>query len=196
MNPLNHHSRCRLSWIVLISAFLLCASPLVAQDAKVLGETASNWPGVVYQVTQIQRVKETHLLVTVRLNVGASAENPTFIGVPPVAGWQNPAELSQKELDSGKYEPTPLSLADTVLVDKTTKTTYRALPTLPADPFVGPNAMMTSLRPGNWLQMAVQFPAPPPPPTDASGKTPVQKVSLQFPNAKLPVKDLTLPPIP
>jgi hypothetical protein len=62
---------------------------------------------------------------------------------------------------------------------------------------VGPNAMMTTLRPGNWLQMAVQFPAPPPPPTEASeGKPPVQKVSLQFPNAKLPVKDLTLPPIP
>jgi hypothetical protein len=181
----------------LISAFFLCASPLVAQDAKVLGETASDWRGVVYQVTQIQRVKGPHLLVTVRLNVGASAENPTFIGRPPVAGWKDRAKLSQKELDSGKYDPTPLSLADAVLVDQATKTTYKALPTLPAAPFVGPNAMMTSLRPGNWLQMAVQFPAPPPPPTEGSGeKPPAQIVSLQFPNAKLPVKDLTLPPIP
>jgi len=193
MNPLNHHPICRLSWIALISTCFLCASPLFARDAKVLGETASDWRGVVYQVTQIQRVNGTHLLVTVRLKVGASAKNPTFIGIPPVAGWKNRAELSQEELDSGKYDPTPLSLADAVLVDQATKTTYKALPSLPADPFVGPNAMMTNVHPGDRLQMAVQFPAPPPPPADASGKTPVQKVSLQFPKAKLAIKSLSLP---
>jgi|GEM_PF-1395349 len=193
MNPLNHHPLCRPSWFPLISAFFLCASPLVAQDAKVLGETASDWRGVVYQVTQIQRVNGTYLLVTVRLNVGASAKNPTFIGIPPVAGWKNRVGLSQEELDSGQYDPTPLSLADAALVDQTTKTTYKALPTLPADPFVGPNALMTTVRPGDRLQMAVQFPAPPPPPADASGKSPVQKVSLQFPKAKLAIKNLTLP---
>lgn len=196
MNLFNHHPTHRPSCISLISAFFLCAAPLVAQDAQVLGETASNWPGVAYQVTQIQRVNGgTHLLVTVRLNVGVSAENPTFIGTPPVAGWKNPSDLSQEELDSGKYDPTPLSLADAVMTEQTTKTTYKALPTLPATPFVGPNAMMTTLRPGNWLQMAVQFPSPPPPPTEAPGeKPPAQKVSVQFPNAKLPVNDLILPP--
>ena len=176
-------------------AFFFCVAPLVAQDAKPLGQTESNWPGVVYQVTQIQRVSGTHLLVTVRLSVGASAENPTFIGIPPAAGWKNRADLSQQELDTGKYDPSPLSLADSVLMDQTTKATFKALPTLPAAPFVGPNALMTALRPGNWLQMAVQFPSPPPPPTVATGgKPPAQKVSLQFPNAKLPVKDLPLPP--
>ena len=192
MNFLNRLQHTR--WIPLLFLVFLCATPLLALGAKPLGETETTWPGVVYEVTEIQRVKGNYLLVTVRLSVGASAENPTFIGVPPAGGWKKRADLTPEELAGGKYDPSPLSLTNATLVDQITKTAYKALPTLPAAPFVGPNTVMTTLRPGGWLQLAVLFPAPPPPPDDGSGKAPAQKVTLQFPNAKLPVQDLTLPP--
>jgi hypothetical protein len=194
MSFLKHNPSCRPSWLPLLSAFLLNALPLVAQEVKVLGEAASDWPGVVYQVTQIQRVNGTHLLVTVRLSVGASAENPTFVGVPPATGWKNRADLTPEELGTGRYDPTPLSLAEAVLMDQTTKATYKALPSLPATPFVGPNAVMTTLRPGNWLQMAVQFPSPPPPSPAPDGKVPVQRATILLPQANSPIKDILLPP--
>lgn len=163
-----------------------------AETGKLLGEVDSEWPGVKFQVTQIQRIDPGHLLVTVRIVVGPDAANPTFIGIESPAG-PIPKNATPQEAASGKYDPTPFSLKTAILYDEGTHQNYTALSELPTKPFLGPNALLTTLRPGNWVQLAVQFPAPPPPTTDAQKTTPEQKATLLFPKAKGPIKHLTLP---
>lgn len=160
---------------------------------RTLGEADSEWPDVKFQVTQIQRINSGHLLVTIRLVVGPDAANPTFIGIEPSGGLKAPKDAPTEELASGKYDPTPFSLQKATLSDEATQQKYTALPGLPAQPFLGPNALMTTLRPGSWIQLAVQFPAPPPPPADAVRAKGEQKATLWLPKAKTPIKHLAIP---
>ncbi|XHR29477.1 MAG: hypothetical protein ACFUZC_02735 [Chthoniobacteraceae bacterium] len=173
-----------LLWLILSASSL-------ADVGKLLGEVDSEWPGVKFQVTQIQWIDSEHLLVTVRLVVGPGAANPTLIGIESSTG-AIPKSAPSQEVASGKYDSTPFSLKTAILYDEGTHQNYPALPGLPAKPFLGPNALLTTLRPGNWIQLAVQFPAPPPPPDDQKTIS-EQKVTLVFPKAKGPIRHLILP---
>lgn len=172
--------------------WLAFSASCLAETGTLLGEVDSEWPGVKFQVTQIQRIDAGHLLVTVRLVVGPDAANPTFIGIESPAG-AIPKNATPQEAASGKYDPTPFSLKTAILYDEGTHQSYTALPELPSKPFLGPNALLTTLRPGNWVQLAVQFSAPPPPPTDDQKPTPELKATILFPKAKGPIKHLALP---
>jgi len=193
MNLILHRSTRQSVWISLVFLYLLCSFRMVAEE-KPLGKAESNWPGVVFQIMRIQRVDGTHLLATVWLSAGASAQNPTFIGIAPEVDVKMYKNLPQREMDAPKFHPTPVSLTDAVLIDQTTKEQYKALPTLPTEPFLGPNLVMTTLRPGSWIQMAVQFPAPPPLPAGPDGKVPAQRATIQFSQTKRPITDIVLPP--
>jgi len=171
-----------------------CASSL-ADVGKLLGEVDSEWPGVKFQVTQIQRIDSEHLLVTVRLVAGPGAANPTLIGIESSNG-AIPQNAPPQEVASGKYDSTPFSLKTAILYDEGTHQKYTALPGLPAKPFFGPNALLTTLRPGNWIQLAVQFPTPPPPPPSDDQKTiSEQRVTIVFPKSKGPIRHLILPQV-
>jgi len=70
-----------------------------------------------------------------------------------------------------------------------------ALAELPSKPFYGPNELLTTIRPGEWLQMSVLFPSPPIPAAGSDGKVPIQKVSVFLPHANDPIRNVILPPL-
>ena len=183
----------------LFAGIVFChlASALVAQvpTPKILSQTDTEWKGVTFAVTDIARVDDTHIVVQVRISADATAAYPTFIGLPPPAGWL-PPHPTLEQLRDEKYLPLPFSLASGHLLDQKSGMEYPALGTLPPAPFWGSNSIMTNLGPDTWVQLAVQFNAPPPPPPGPDGKIEDQKVSLFFPKAKSPIKNLILPPIP
>lgn len=184
---IHHFEICRN---ILVFFFVVLASLPVLGQESILGQTASDWTGVSYQVVKIQRVGPDRILVVVRIVANATAQNPTFLGTMKTV----PKNATVVEMSSGKYDPTPLMLTKAILVDQQTDAKYSAQPDVPSAPFFGPNMIMTNLRPGGWIQLAVAFPAPPSPAADANGKVPAQKVSIAFPMAKLPAKDIPLPP--
>ena len=159
------------------------------QDQNVvLTQTDTTLPGISLQVMQVVRVPPNLLLLVVRVNAGAAAQKPTPLGNGI------PRDASVVDISSGKYKEEPFSLLGAVLIEQASGSKYPALQSQPSSPYYGPSEIVSQLNPGGWLQMAVAFPAPPPPPPDSNGKVPVQKVYVVFPMAKLPAKDLVIPP--
>jgi hypothetical protein len=189
---INTNKSFRRTILGITFAFAFIA-PLRGQNEAPLGKTSSNWPGVDFEVTQIVRVAPDRLVVVVRVHTGSRAANPTLLSFPKKRISSDPSTY-ESGLPGLPVLPDPFSLQGAVLVDNATRNKYAALADLPSKPFFGPNAAATTMRPNEFLQMAVQFPAPPPPPPDQFGKVPEQKVSVVFPHAKLPVKDLVIPP--
>jgi len=183
----------------LISVIVFChlASALVAQvpTPKILGQTDTEWKGVTFAVTDIVRVDNTHILVQVRISADATATYPTFIGLPPPAGFL-PPNPTLEQLRDEKYLPLAFSLTPGHLLDQKTGVEYPALETLPPAPFWGPNGIATNLGPNTWVQLEVQFNAPPQPAPGPDGKIEAQKVSLFFPKAKSPIKNVIVPSTP
>jgi len=187
-----HRHCCRLPLLALFA--FLGASALAAQgDQQPLGEADSEWPGVKFQVMEIRRVDPGHLLVTVRLAATKEAANPTFIGIEPPSGARAAGNRSPEDAAAGKDEPAPFSLREAILFDEATKQKYPALPGLPPQPFLGPNTLLATLRPGGWIQLAVQFPAPPALPRETPGAKEAQRAALLLPKAKAAIKHLPLP---
>lgn len=168
------------SLAVLLILFAARAS--AQKTSVILAQTASDWPGVSFQVSKVQRVDSKCLIVFVRIVADNTAQNPTEIGTVHVDVMKNP--------------PVPFSLAKCMMVDEATGAKYPALPEVPDKPYFGMNSIITKMKPGEWFQMCTAFPIPPPPPPDSNGKIPEQKVSIFFPKAKLPAKDIVIPPPP
>ena len=146
-----------------------------------LGESPARWPGVRFEVAQMERVADERnpgkevLLVALRLVSAKEAAGPVFLGEP-----------------TGKDRIAPFTLAEAALVDDQRGTRHAALPQLPTAPFRGPDSVVTQLGPGQWVQMAVAFPAPPLL-TDAQGKPLPQTVTLYLPGAARALRHLPLP---
>ncbi len=175
--------------VCLALAFTISPS-IFAQDETPLAKTTSNWPGVDFEVMKIMRAAPDRVVLVVRVHAGSGAANPTFIGFVKPSNADSVPAMGP----AGDPQPDPLSLRGASLVDVATQKNFPALAEAPSSPFVGPMALITSMRPNEWLQMGVQFPAPPTPPRDENGKVPEQKVFVVFPNAKLPTKEFVLPP--
>ena len=173
--------------LLALVVFLSAGFTIFAQEQTPLGKTASKWTGVDFEVMKIERPAANRVVLVVRVHAGSRADNPTFIGFP--------RKSSPVETAKGIHPVTdPLSLKQAVLVETATQKNYPALAEAPASPFVGPIALITSMRPNEWIQMGVQFPAPPAPLPDETGKVPDQKIVVIFPNSELPTKDFVLPP--
>lgn len=166
------------------------AAPLFAGQGA---EVPMSWPGVKLQVFDIHRLDETHVLMVIRLK--STATEPLTIGDPPKDGGTRPIKPGKEGLYEADELARPFSLASARLVDEGTKQAFTALPTLPSQPYYGPNAMVTTLSPGGWIQMAVYFNAPPPPPPGPDGTVPPQKVTALFPGAAKPMPGLVLPSV-
>lgn len=186
------------SLLFSLAAFVLIDSEALAQGAEtteILGSAATKWPGVTFNVTEVHRVANDRVLMVIRVQADGSAEPETLIGVPAAKSEKDiPEDLNPS--DVGNYAPTRFSLAGGSLTAKGTGVKYPSLPELPTEPYFGPNAICVNLERGGWLQLAVQFEAPPetsadPNNTDAEAKQPAVDVSL--PAAERPITNITIP---
>lgn len=175
------------SLLFLLSVSFLLLSPMYGQEAGRLGKTSASWPGIEFEITKIERVDQNRLLVVIRVQADEKAANPTLLGFPQTAS--SPGAVAGADI------PDPLSLRGAVLVDDANQKKYSALAELPSKPFYGPNELLTTIRPGEWLQMSVLFPSPPIPAAGSDGKVPMQKVSVFLPHAKDPIRNVILPPL-
>ena len=183
----------------IFASLVFChlASAVLAQVTapKNLGKTDTEWNGVSFVVTDIARLDDSHILVQIRIAADATTVYPTFIGLPPPAGFLPPHPTIEQMKDE-KYLPLPYKLSPGHLLDQKSGIEYPALTTLPPAPFWGPNAITTNLGPNTWVQLEVEFNAPPPPAPDPDGNVPAQKVSLFFPKTKSPIKNVVVPTNP
>lgn len=181
---------------LLIAILSICPLTLAlfAQESPphFLGQTDTDWKGVTFAISEIARVDDAHTLIKVRIVANATTVYPTFIGLPPAAGFL-PSNPTMAQMMDEKYRPKPFSLTAARLVDLKSGAEYPAITTLPASPYWGPNSIITNLGPSTWIQLAVQFNAPPPPPPTPDGKIEPHKVTLILPKAKSPITGLILP---
>jgi hypothetical protein len=157
-------------------------------------EVPTTWPGVKLVVFDIKRLDDNHVLMVIRLKSDGAATEPVMIGDLPKEAKPGPAKTQKGALNDDEKLPRPFSLTSARMVDETTRLEFAALPSLPPKPYLGPNAMITTLGPGGWIQMAVCFKAPPPLPVGEDGKRPAQKVTVLFPRAAKALPGLHLPP--
>ena len=178
----------------LLAALVFLASAMGAPGgaSKNLGRTDTEWKGIAFVVTDIARVDDSHILVQLRVDADANTVYPTLIGLPPPAGFL-PKNPTLEQLLDDKYRPKPMSFVSSHLLDEKSGTEYPAVTALPPTPYWGPNSILTNLGPTTWVQVAVQFNAPPPPPPGPDGKIELQKASLIFPKSKSPIKGVVLP---
>jgi len=93
------------------------------------------------------------------VKIFASQSEPLSLSRPA-----SPVPAGQERVE-GDDEPLPFSLAECVLTDTASLAEYKALPQLPAAPFLAPMETTATLAPGGWTALAVAFPAIPPRPS-------------------------------
>jgi len=176
----------------IVLSILLTAS-LFAEEGR---EVPATWPGVTFQVFDIKRLDDAHVLMVVRLKSDGTSGEPVMIGDLPKGGKRRHAgtpKSAKGAPDEDEELPRAFTLTSARMIDETTRKEFSALPSLPSKPYFGPNAMVTTLGPGGWIQMAVCFNAPPPLPAGEDGKRPPQKVTVLFPRAVKQLSGLVLP---
>jgi hypothetical protein len=180
-----------LIFILLLADF---AHLNAEEKSDVLGEGDSNWPGIRYQITDIQRIPPDRLLVVVRILATAQASAAgTLIGFPV----QIPPNANKYDVAAGYYHPRPLSLASSVMVDDLTQQKFLVLPPVaPHGKKYRPGDVLDSLRPGGRDVLTIQFAVPPPPPPPQAGQPPVkQTLSFLLTNAKELIRKIAIPPL-
>jgi hypothetical protein len=179
-------------FMILAFAFVLSATVHAQHTGANLGEAKMNLTGINCQITTIKRIPPNRLLVVVRLL--ATTETPpegTLIGYTVTV-----PSLSKAGPPTPHVDPTPFSLASSVMTDEKTKLTYPTLPPVaPPGKAYRPGVALGFLKPNQNLVLTLQFALPPPlPPDPATGVSPQQTVSFMFTNAKGPITHVTLPP--
>lgn len=168
----------------------------MSQEApKELAKCESEWPEVTFHLVDFQRLDNSHALAIIQIRTSPQRENVLMLGEDPLGGKVIPDTATPEEIESGKYDPRPFSLRAGTLMDELTGQSYKTVSEA-AGRYHGPDVVLTSLHPGSGIQMAVYFEAPGPLPLNADGHRPEQKVTLQLPKAKIPFKNLVLPPEP
>lgn len=179
----------------LLAMFLMPAAVAAGEESKALGEVETNWPGVDYRITFIDRLPSGRLLVGVSIAATASAPpGGTMIGFAvPI-----PPNAPKIAIMSGAFHPRPLDLTTSVMKEEKTGQTYPALsPVAPPGKEYPPAAVFGGLLPGHSYLMTLQFATPPPPPIPPGAtKPPKQTVSIFLANAKKPIAKVPLPDAP
>ncbi len=178
--------------LICLGGLLLSGALGLAQQASLGSAEITTWPGIKYEVIRLQRIAGDRLLVGIKLVATDHApKSGTLIGVKvPV-----PSGASPEDIQLGRYDPKPFSLATSKITEEKTGQEYAAVPPLATGPQYIPGEIITTLVPGRSEILTVQFPLPPPP-VDASGAPSREKqtVSLFLPNAKDPIAKIPLPP--
>jgi len=179
--------------LAMVSALGFSNLSLFAQSARPsLGEAQTAWPGVVYQITQVQRIAGDRLLIGVR--VLATAQAPakgTLFGIEtPI-----PPTASKEDILAGWFVPKPFSLRGAAMTDDQTKVEYHTLDPSPTGPQYVSSDCLSTLVPGRSELMSIQFAAPPPPLDDQGHPTKEkQTISILLPKASAPIGKIPIPP--
>jgi len=145
--------------------------------------SATDWPGIVATIWEIQRLPNNQLLVQCAFdNLSAkTAFLATNIRVEKRPGMNGGPETEGVEFD-------PYNISNgALLTDEGTELSYKAVPGSPAAAGFG-------FRPGDGTVLSVTFPCPPPPPQEKPGAAPVkQKVSVQLPQVRQAFRNILIP---
>jgi hypothetical protein len=150
----------------------------------------TSWPGVSYQVLDIERIQDNRLLVVLQLvaDKKKTSAQGVFIGVKtPI-----PADASTEDIQAGRYDPKPFSIASSQMVDDQTGEKYPALPAVAPEGKAYPmDYILTKLVPGTTSEyLSLQFAAPTPLPQSEQRK---QTVSFHFSNATAALVKVPVP---
>jgi len=160
-------------------------------ETKLPAGTDTTWPGVKLQVIKLIRIDATHLLAAIEVMAGPTTGR-VYIGDPPKGG-RPPLNATPEQRADPKYDPTPFSLTVAKLYDEGTKQVFNASENLPDNPYLGPNALITTLNRNCGIQLGVLFPVPPPPPPLPDGTIPPQLATFLLPRAKKAIEHVVLP---
>jgi len=139
-------------------------------------------------IPEVKRIAGNRLLIVVELRALATAPASTLIGTPPVY----PAHLTRKERKMD-LPPAPFSLQGATMTEERTQEKYEMVRPSSKPPFYRASAILASLASGKSLFLTIQFPAPPPPPTE-NGITAKQTVAILLPKAKGVISNVAIPP--
>jgi hypothetical protein len=163
---------------------LLPATSLAQSKSDSFGSVATTWPGIEYQIFDIERIAGNRVLIGIKLVANSDAPSVTSILVrTPVP----------KGADSSLTGTEPFSLSTAVATNELSKETYATVAPDPAGPGYLPGQMLGALRRFQGFTMSIQFEIPPAKP-DESGATPKVSISLLLPNAKGPITKIVIPP--
>lgn len=175
----------------ILSLLLSCAAGL-AQESNLGNVDIPMWPGVKYELFRVKRIAGDRLLFGVKIVGTAQApKGGTVIGIKvPI-----PADASQEDIQSGRYDPLPFSIAPAKMIEEKSGKEYASLAPLPTGQQYVPSDIRFRLLPGSTEIVTVQFSAPPPP-VNAAGEPVKEKqtVSLLLPDAKGPITNIPVPP--
>src|ERR1700723_423886 len=123
--------------------FALCGPVQAQQPDPSQHDIATTWPGVRYEVTQLQAIPKNRLLVVIRLYAKSDPTgNGTFIGVNPPIPPGTPPEL----IATGVFRPRAFSLETATIKDDLTQQTYPTAPRDPTGPAYLPGDVLITLR--------------------------------------------------
>lgn len=177
--------------VVLLALALSLSSKGQDKSNSSANDVATAWPGVHYQVTQLQTIPGDRVLVVLRIYATSGVpQSGTFIGVEvPIPPGTPPAMIA-----SGIFRPKAFSFDSATLKDDLTQQTLTALAPDPSGPRYLPAKLLVVLHANESQMMTLQFPMPPSPPPDSSGANNLpHTVSLYLPKATGPIKGLVLP---
>jgi hypothetical protein len=165
-------------------------------------DVEAKWPGTKFTISLIKRMDVQRVMMAVQISTDTAAPNSTFLGFWP-NGQPKPEPVAPKApfkpgVPQGPpaiaEHPNPFSLMKAYVVDEANQSQFNAVPQTisTSQPFYGPTEIITTLHPGSWVQMSVQFKLPVPAP-NPDGTVPVQKVDVSLPQAMAPVKGVIVP---
>ena len=178
-----------------LAFFILGISPSKGQaqgGATVYG-TDTQWPGIRFEIVNLQRTMQNRLAILVRIRArGGLPPQGIFLGTQPSI----PPHATAIDLASGMYRPIPFSVRSTVMIDELSQQQYPSLPPIaPPGKAWLPALTSTNFHSFQSVYLNLQFaiPPPPPPPPDGS-KPPQQTLCFLFPKALGPIQHIPLPP--
>ena len=190
-------------WNLTCLAFLTLfpfATATIAQQPSPSSATQyqapTEWPGVYFQLTDIERLTPTRLVLMVWIQAtAATPASGIFLGTPPEIPGGLPPPDKRKD-DIQKYLAKPFLMTGATMKDEVSGTDYPVLPTYePPGIACRPSQAIGPLLPGQMQVVSIQFAVPPPPPPPAPGQpAPKQTLSFLFPKAKEAIKHVPMPP--
>lgn len=179
------------SLFAVVTSLALAVDLRAEEQASKKLEVETNWPGVLFAISRLERIQDNRLLVFVRvMATSKSARSGTFLGTAPAI----PPGTTQDEIATGRYNARPFSLAAAVMTDDQTQQIYPVLsPVEPPGKSYFPGELANGLLPGQGETLTIQFAVPPPPQPGEGGRPAKQTVTFLLPGAKGPIANVQVP---
>jgi hypothetical protein len=154
-----------------------------------LGDIATDWPGIHYQMLRLKRIPPNRLLVVLYV-VGLEGTPPGGVYIKGPDETVPGVKPGQTATRTGFFSFDP-----SVMTDLLTNVAYPVLPSIaPPGKVYRSSRVIFIIQPGRGNLVDMQFACPPPPPPPAPGQPPPKQfLSFVFPKGKTAMK-VELPP--